>query len=749
MTRIQINDDWRFTKEGETSSVTLPHTWNGLDGQDGGNDYYRGTCTYERVLVIDDDASKTVHLEFEGANSIANLYVNGLHVGEHKGGYSTFRFDITEFVKLGQGNDIRVEVDNAHYDDIYPLMADFTFMGGLYRNVNLIYSAPIHIDLEDDGSSGVYVSQTSVSASKAELAVDVLLRNRGTNADTVLIDLQFEDADGKPVASEQKTVSVEKHGRASVQLDIDKPHLWHGTEDPYLYTLHVELRMDGEVLDRRAIQTGLRYFQVDPKKGFFLNGQAHRLNGVCRHQDRQDIGWALLPEHQDEDMAIIEEIGANSIRLAHYQHNQYFYDLCDKSGMVVWAEIPYISRTSPTDTEGTNALSQMRELVKQNYNHASIVFWGVQNEITITGKTNKVDETVKALHDLTRELDPYRLTTQAQVAMLPDKDPLNSVTDVNAYNKYYGWYHGDVSDMDDWIAGFHAKNPDIPLGISEYGAEGILAYHTDDPKRSDYSEEYHAFYHQKSLEIFARHECLWGTYVWNMFDFASDLRDEGGVKGMNNKGLVTHDHKTRKDAFYIYQAHWSKKPMLHIASKRFEKRASDEIAVTVYSNQPEVSLSVDGQAFRTQTSDNHVFRFEGVPLSAGTTAIEASAGGLTDTATFDKVAEPVASYTCPEGKNRRMGGVDNWFEESPLNGEELPLEFPEGYFSVKSRIGDVIDNPEGEAFVREHLPALFDHPMFEFIKNLSFIDMSELADGLFSPAVMSGINQRLNKIRKS
>lgn len=748
MTRTLINEGWTFTKEGSTQTVSLPHTWNGLDGQDGGNDYYRGLCIYQKTMQIEASDDQVVHLEFEAANSVANVYVNDIHAGEHIGGYSTFRFNISSLVKRGFENVIRVEVDNSHREDVYPLMADFTFQGGLYRDAYLIVSEPLHIDLDDDGSSGIYVSQTSVSQERAELGVDVLVRNSASAAATGTCLVELLDAEGSTKASVEQSCSIDDNERLSLAISLDHPHLWQGVDDPYLYNLRVTLKSESSVVDVRNIPTGLRFFEVSATEGFSLNGKPWRLNGVSRHQCREDVGWALSPEHQDEDMALIEEVGANSIRLAHYQHNQYFYDLCDKVGMVIWAEIPYISITSTTDTTGSNALSQMNELVKQNYNHSAIIFWGIQNEITIGGKENNVEPIVQSLHDLTKKLDPCRPTVQAQVGHLPNEDSLNFVSDINAFNKYYGWYYKDVEDMGTWIDKYHRINPEGTLALSEYGAEGILTWHTDNPKKSDYTEEYHALYHEKALELFAKRPFLWGTYVWNMFDFAADQRDEGGVKGKNNKGLMTHDHQTRKDAFYIYQAHWSKKPMLHITAKRYLKRATPTISVKVYSNQPEVSLEVNGAPLATLTSDNHVFTFDNVPLPKEGVQVVAKSGGLRDEASFEKVAEPEASYVVPEGEDAVMGNVANWFDASLFEQEAPPLEFTDGCFSITDPIKDIIANPQGEAFLKDTAAALFDHPMIGFLKNMSFAALKDMKPESFPDIVLYQINEGLRKIEK-
>lgn len=747
MTRISINDGWTFTREGGSESVTLPHTWNGLDGQDGGNDYHRGLCVYERSLKIVAARDERVHLEFEAANAVASVFVNGLRVGGHKGGYSTFRIDISAQVLRGEINTIRVEVDNSPFEDVYPLVADFTFMGGLYRDAWLIVSQPVHIDLDDDGSDGVYVSQTSVSAARAELEVGVLLSNTGAVA-TVECVAEFIDASGAGVAAAASRLTFSGKARSTLRLEIDDPHLWHGIDDPYLYSLRLRLLCDGVEIDRRDIPTGLRFFEVTPDRGFFLNGKPYRLNGVCRHQCREDVGWAISRAHMEEDMALIEEIGANSVRLAHYQHSRYFYELCDRAGMVVWTEIPYITVTSSTDASGANALVQMTELVKQNYNHSSIVFWGLHNEITVGGSYNRVRGILRSLNDLVKSLDPYRLTTQAQIGNLPDSDELNAVTDATAYDKYFGWYYSDISSMDRWLSRFHATRPETPLGIAEYGAEANLAFHSETPQKSDYTEEYQALYHERMLEIFARHPHVWGTYAWNMFDFASDLRDEGGVKGRNNMGLVTHDRRTRKDSFYVYQAHWSRKPVLHIASRRFAMRVGPRMQVKVYSNEPEVTLIVNGMIFATLMSDTPIFVFDDVPLARGTTLVEARSGNLSDSAVFESVAKLPESYVCPRDTVGLISTVANWFADERFN-NGAQLEFLEGRFSIRDRLDEIAEHPEGLAFLKRRMQPLLDHPMYPVLRGVSVASLGELSADIFTPAVLSDLNQDLVKIAKT
>ncbi len=773
--RVPINDGWRFTKQpvdaGELASVTdfeqveIPHTWNATDGQDGGDDYHRGRCWYVRAIEAPHvKEGERVYIECEGVNSVANIYVNGAHAGEHKGGYSTFRFDITDLIRAGT-NEIAISADNTHNEEVYPLYADFTFYGGIYRDVNLVITSPLHFDLCDFGSCGVYISQIEVSSERAELEVRALVRN-AQKASRAQVVVTLFDADGVAVATAQTEGTINKSGSLATSLRVDAPHLW-STTDPYLYTCRVELYEsssgdDAGATDREPaavlvdsidIPTGLRFFRFDEEAGFILNGTATRLKGVSRHQDREGVGNALSREHQVEDMELIKEVGANSIRLAHYQHSSFFYDLCDQAGMVVWAEIPYISRTGTVDNYEENAVQQMHELIRQNYNHASIVMWGVQNEIGIFPDERPLHETVRGIAAVAKADDPYRPTTQAQVMLIDENDPANDETDLVAFNQYHGWYVGDTSGYETFIRRHRAARPSRSFAYSEYGAEGIITLHSDDPKVKDYTEEYHAKYHEEVMETFLKYDYIWGTYVWNMFDFGSDMRDEGGVKGRNNKGLVTFDRSVRKDAFYLYQSLWSPEPMLHIAAKRFVNRHTESIEVKVYSNQESVTLLHNGK--QVEPADNGgglptVFRFT-VTLGAGENEVVAKAGNLEDRTTFVRVDVQDESYVLPADE-RGKGilnfdadeNIQNWFDK-PADGE---LEFPEGFLSIKDKIEDIIANPEGEAILREHFDALLQDKRFKMAKRFPFETIIGFKPDAFPPALVQVVNAKLNKVRK-
>lgn len=679
--KINWNSAWQFTKEASSDAawedISLPHTWNGKDGQDGGDDYYRGTCRYRKMLKRSElPETDDVYLEFEGASSSAILYVNGQQAAAHDGGYSTWRANITEYLK--DENEILVAVDNAPNDRVYPQKADFTFYGGIYRNVNILCVGKARFDLDYYGGPGVRVTP-KVTGQDATVTADVWLT--GTDGSE---SLQYQILDEGTVI-EETCVSADTR---SVDFTIKNVHLWNGRKDPHLYTLSVSLLKDGRAVDGRTVPFGCRTFEIDPERGFILNGKSYPLHGVSRHQDRPDIGNALLPEHHEEDMALICEMGANTIRLAHYQHDQYFYDLCDQEGMIIWAEIPYISRHLENGRE--NTLLQMRELIIQNYNHPCIVVWGLSNEITMGGVADpSLLENHHALNDLAHELDPTRLTTQAVVTMCSMDEEYVHIPDVVSYNHYYGWYGGDTSMNGEFMDKFHKKYPNKPIGMSEYGCEA-LNWHSSDPVQGDYTEEYQAHYHEELIKQLFTRPFIWSTHVWNMFDFAADARSEGGEDGMNHKGLVTFDRKYKKDAFYAYKAWLSDEPFVHICSKRYIDRVEDTTKVTVYSNQPEVELFVGGKSLEKQTSKDHFFYFH-VP-NKGTTELTARAGACTDSSTIRKVETFNEEYRMKE-----QGDVINWFE----------ITTPEGYFSINDKLGDILKNKKGARYMKYTIGKLF------------------------------------------
>ncbi len=634
---VKLMDGWQFTKPGErTVTVDLPHTWNSRDGQDGGNDYWRGTCVYEKTFPMPDcGEDERVYLEFQGVNASARVELNGREAGSHDGGYSTFRLDLTEL--LAEENRLTVHVDNSANDRVYPQKADFTFYGGIYREVSLLIVHRHHFDLDYYGGTGLKVTPT-VSGENGRVRVETFHNTEGALARIKLLD------------GAGKTVGV--GSGPDITIAVANVHLWDGADDPYLYTCQAELVVDGETVDRVSTRFGVRTFSVDAKRGFRLNGRPYPLHGVSRHQDRKGIGNALTQAHHDEDMALIRELGANTIRLAHYQHDQYFYDLCDQYGMIVWAEIPYISEHMPNGRE--NTMSQARELVVQNYNHPSIVVWGVSNEITISTRDKKdMLDNHRALNDLYHELDPTRPTTLACYAMCGPFNRSAHITGLVSWNLYLGWYVPGLWLNDLWMGFFHLRYPNRPLGYSEYGCEAMPNLHSSKPRRGDHSEEYQCVYNEYMLNCFAKHPYLWATHLWNMFDFAADARDQGGEPGMNHKGIVTFDRKTKKDSFYLYKAWWSKEPFVHICGRRYIDRAEDVTTVKVYSNQEKVALYANGELIGEQEGEK-VFTFQ-VPLE-GKVELEAEAGRFTDRCVIRRVDEPNPAYQL-QGKSSNSA---NW-----------------------------------------------------------------------------------------
>ena len=638
-TEILLNENWQFIyHDGSVHTVDIPHTWNAIDGQDGGNDYWRGTCVYEKAFAMPDFDRQTqrVYLEFAGVNASAKVTLNAQTAMTHDGGYSTFRGDITEL--LAEENTLRVEVDNSVNDRVYPQKADFTFYGGIYRDVKLVIVDKHHFDLDYYGGSGLAVTPTVEGT-------DGLVRvQTWHNALQAAVKVTLLDASGAIVAQGEG---------ADVTLQIPQVHLWDGLEDPYLYTCQAALWVDGLQADRVQTTFGVRTFRMDPKEGFFLNGRSYPLHGVSRHQDRKGLGNALTKAHHDEDMELIRQIGANTVRLAHYQHDQYFYDLCDKYGMIVWAEIPYISEHMPAGRQ--NTIDQMKELIVQNYNHPSIVTWGLSNEITISTKDNRdMLDNHRVLNDLCHEMDPTRPTSLACYAVCGPFNKVAHLSDIVSWNLYLGWYVPGLFLNDLWIDFFHWKYPNRPLGFSEYGCEGMPNLHSHHPRRGDHTEEYQAKYHEYLIKFIEKRPWMWATHVWNMFDFAADARNQGGEPGMNHKGLVTFDRKTKKDSFYLYKSYWNPEPMVHICSKRYRDRKEETITVKVYSNQKVVSLYRNGELLETQRGD-HVFTFR-VPLMCKT-RLTAIAGDCKDTAIFRRVKNRNPDYKLQKTKKKSQNWV--------------------------------------------------------------------------------------------
>ncbi len=675
---LDFCSNWYFSKENGGAAaafagdaVTLPHTWNAKDGQDGGNDYYRGTCWYAKKFTKAElPEAERLYLEFEGVAMTADVYVNDQKLAHHEGGYSTFRVDITDV--LQEENVIAVSADNSDNEIVYPQKADFTFYGGIYRPVKIVAVPAAHFTLDYHGGSGVKVTP-KIEGSSAEVTIEAWVTGDAKEATFTVYG-----ADQCPNCNGISQIAAVEEGKATAVITIPDVHLWDGIEDPYLYAVKAVLDSG----DETTVKFGCRTFSVDPEKGFFLNGRSYPLCGAARHQDRQGVGYAITPEMHKEDLEIILEMGANTVRLAHYQHAQYFYDLCDEAGLIAWAEIPYITRHM--DTGYDNTISQMTELVIQNYNHPSIICWGLSNEITASGGvTEELIANHKALNDLCHKLDATRPTTMAHVFMLDPNSDFVMLPDIRSYNLYYGWYIGEVEQNDEWFDTFHKDHPEAVIGLSEYGADANPAYQSANPTKGDWTESYQAVYHEHMLKMWKERPYIWAMHVWNMFDFGADGRDEGGKPGQNQKGLVTFDRKTKKDAFYIYKAYLSKEAFVHICGRRYVNRHEEVTEIKVYSNQDTVTLYVDGVEKETKTGDK-IFKFE-VPIT-GEHTIKAVSGDLTDEITIKKVAEKDPSYV------KEGGEVENWFDRD----DEVVRE---GYYSIADSMATLKQNPAAAALV--------------------------------------------------
>lgn len=743
---VSFNENWLFYKgvadvaaeRGEGEALSLPHSWNAVDGQDGGNDYFRGSCLYVKtVKKAELPAGEKYYLEICGANSSADVYVNGNKLAHHDGGYSTWRVNVTDV--LQDENEIAIVVDNAPNERVYPQTADFTFYGGLYRNVNLIAVPASHFDLDYYGGKGIAVTPV-MEGKNANVTVETYVTDM-QEGDELVYTLYDKD---------EKEIAQVKTTEKKANFVLENAHLWNGRKDPYLYCCEVELVRGGEAIDAVCTRFGCRSFVIDPERGFILNGEEYPLRGVSRHQDRWGIGNALLPEHHKEDIELICEVGATTIRLAHYQHDQYFYDLCDEKGLVIWAEIPYISRHMPDAR--ANTVSQMKELIVQNYNHPSIVVWGLSNEITISGSSEDLLENHRILNDLVHEMDKTRLTTIACVSMCKPEEEYVHIPDVVSYNHYFGWYGGDTSMNGPWFDNFHAKYPNIPIGVSEYGCEA-LNWHTSDPKQGDYTEEYQAYYHEELIKQLFTRKYIWATHVWNMFDFGADARAEGGENGQNHKGLITFDRKYKKDAFYAYKAWLSDDPFVHLCGKRYVDRVEDVTKVTVYSNLPEVELFVNGKSVGKKTSAEHFFYFD--VENVGESELVAVAGEYKDEGKIRKVDQMNEDYILKE-----KGAVLNWFD----------VDMPAGRFSLNDKLGDIMQSFRGKLWFAkiglkikksltggkkgakmEAMGFEINEGMMQMMGGFTVLRMTNLIGNMnikFTKEELLKMNKQLNRIRK-
>lgn len=746
---INLNQGWKFIQQNvglpsaypiDWQDVNLPHTWNAVDGHDGNGSYNRGCYWYAKSFATPKQplAGGRTYIEILAAGQQATVYVNGEKVSYHEGGYSIFRVDVTDLCKAEEENLLVIACSNEYKDSVYPQSADFTFYGGLYRGVNLISVPNTHFDLEYYGGSGLTVTPKPCQECGGAVFE---LKSYVTNPDenfTVLYSIQ--DAEGNEVAS-----GVRPANDTAITLYVPDAKLWE-IDAPYLYKATAILQRRNEAYDEVSAKVGVRSFSCDPNLGFIINGVKTPLRGVSRHQDQLYKGNALTREDHYLDAKLIKELGANTIRLAHYQHSQDFYDACDELGFVVWAEIPFISVFNKNPEAHQNCISQMKELIIQNYNHPSICFWGISNEILIGGISEKLVENHRELNALVKEMDPTRLTTIAHVSMTPVESPMHHITDVISYNHYFGWYGGRMEDNGPWLDHFHEVHPDLCVGVSEYGCEGIITYHGSNPACKDYSEEYQALYHEHMAKVLDERPWLWSSHVWNMFDFGCAARNEGGVAGRNNKGLMTMDRKTKKDSYFVYKAYWNKTPMVHICGRRYAQRAGETTQVRVYSNQPSVKLYLNGQLVDEQQADK-VFVFT-VSLSSGQNILLAVAGEVKDSITLEKVEKEPAIYVLPE-VNERAEGVANWFNSVGDLDLKAPMEFPEGKYSIKVKLDEIAKSPEAMSIVTKAVKLAINMDvkpgtgMWDMMKTMTPESMVKMAGSLMPDGFAESLNAQL------
>lgn len=742
---ISLNENWTLSfPKGDhaTEQVNLPHTWNAVDGNDGNGSYLRTTGVYTRTFTAPKQPREggRTFVEVLAAALNSTVKVNGQVATTHEGGFSIFRADVTDLCHEGE-NELTIEVSNEDTPSMYPSSADFTFYGGLYRGVNLISVPDAHFDLDYYGGPGMMVTPVPTEDGGANFTIKSFVTNP---ADDLTVMYSIEDCFGREVAS-----AVRGSADTEVTIYVPDAQLW-SMDEPNLYTVVATLQRNNEEVDEIAANVGVRSFKVTPDEGFSINGVPTPLRGVSRHQDRVFEGNALTAEEHYDDAMLIKELGANTIRLAHYQHSQDFYDACDEIGFAVWAEIPFISVFKKGEGAHKHVMEEMKELIIQNYNHPSIMFWGISNEILIGGISQELVDTHHDLEKLCKELDPTRLTTIAHVSTTPVNGPMHHITDLESYNHYFGWYGGQMEQNGPWLDQFHAEHPDICIGISEYGCEGIINWHSNTPQCKDYTEEYQALYHEHMAQVFEDRPWVWASHVWNMFDFGCAARNEGGVSGRNNKGLVTMDRKTKKDSYFVYQAYWTQTPMVHIAGRRHAQRAGETTEIKVYSNQDTVVLYVNGKEVGQQTA-HRVFKFNAA-LNEGFNTIVAVAGDVKDSITLEKVAEEPGYYTLPEF-NERQEGVANWFKQVGSMDLTAPMEFPEGYYSVKDTMEDLAKNEEALALAAKavKLATNFDIKpgvgMWDMMKKMTPEAMSNMISGM-PEGFIESLNAQLIKVKK-
>ncbi len=757
----EFNKSWIFCKDSERTytnteisqgeEVVIPHSYNAEDGQNGGP-MWKGNASYQKTVHLSKEMLDEYHyLEIGAASLVSQVYVNGELAGSSRCGFSMYRVFLSPFLQEGT-NLITIMVDNSAMTDVYPLMADFSFYGGIYRDVYWVTTQAIHFDLLDKSRDGIYVEQTKLDDKKYGIKVSGSIVQESANADACTIRMRLLDACQTSIVETSQSIELSQRTEFSIEETLEDVHLWQGIEDPYLYTVELEIVNDQGILDQRTIEFGFRTVEFTPDKGVFLNGKPIKIDGVSRHQDYAGLGNALTREQMEEDIKLIQEVGANSIRLAHYQHDDYFYTLCDRAGFLVWAEIPFISVPTTTDAENKNAKEQLECLIKQAYNHTSIYCWGVQNEITIAIENEKIYEMVQELADMARAMDPKRLIAQANIHSVTNDSQLNSLTDIVGYNLYYGWYYKEMKELAVRLDAFHDEQPNVPVLVTEYGVDTNPAYHSYTPGVKDYTEEYQVLFHENALRTFNSRPYVMGGYVWAMFDFGSASRNEGGKKGRNQKGLITMDRQLKKDAFYLCKAFWSKEPFVKLAGSRFVNRHEKNNDIAILTNLKQCSLYVNEQKVGSVEDADKRYVFEGIELELGDNTIRVEATDTDGQCYIDSMTlcyreEKDSSYELVVEK--KSDNVTNWFEKFDLS-EVQDYAIKDGYYSTFDTLQELLQHDETREIFEKYFGDIAQNPQIKAMSGLMTIEsMSKRSRFRMPKELLTVINKELNTIKKA
>lgn len=743
----KINDNWIFRRDGKApEKVTIPHCYNAVDGQDGSK-MYRGSVTYERNIEIkSEDLKRTVFLEVGAASLSSKVFINDRFCHELRCGFSLFRVDITKFLTPGS-NTIRIEVSNAVDNTIYPAMADFSFYGGIYRDVNVIIDDCLHFEEVDKGLDGIYV-YPRVAGVDGELSADVFVKRENGYAGDVTCELEVIDRTNREVVASAAAVTADSYAKLATR--ISKVTLWDGVKGPFLYDVVFKLYDNsGNLCDSRTIATGFRTIEYSPKQGLLLNGRPYKLHGVAKHQDFGGLGNAITEKELQTDLKLILEMGANSVRCSHYQHCDRWYELCDEAGLLVWAEIPVISSVPQKAEADDNAMQHLELLIDQVRNHPSVYCYGVQNEVCMVSKNEYTFDLVGRLSKKAAELDNTRLVAQANEYTTEDDSPIHKFTDILGYNLYYGWYYGKIEDLQPRLDSVHKANPDKPLILTEYGVDTNPRFHSNEPKASDYSEEYQLLFSENAINAVEERSFMAGAYVWNMFDFGSAGRDEGGEKGKNQKGLVTIDRKIKKDAYYLYKAYWSQERFIYIAGRRYVNRPGDKTDITVISNVKELTLKVNGEVMENKPVTSAMTVFENVTVRPGENEIIAYSDELSDRILINSVKEPDPSYICE--KKTQSDIAINWFEGLDPETMEKAAETesdPDG-FTFDDTICDIFANSEAKAVFIKYLRPVTEGSRFDEGSPITVNTLLGFVKALNIPeALLAACERELNKVKK-